>query len=339
MDPSTIQVRVTVLITLYNKSDYVEEAVESILQGTYYDLEVLVIDDASIDDGPAKVKAMTDPRIRLISAAKNGGRAAAANRGYEAARGEYIAVLDADDTAHPERLAKQVAFMDAYPEVGVCGTAACYFGAREGIDRWPATDIECRAKLLFTDPVLYGSSIIRRSVLLENNLRSNEQWQLPAEDYIFMIRVSAYTRFANLPEPLLNYRIGEQNQRHGRDPVHDKEQVCRYVFGSYGISATDEEFVLQLMFHKLKKGTFNSERVRSLWNWRSKLIAMNRSRELFPVDLFEKHVEYCWNTAYYILADDGIGPALTHMRLSGRWPMDRLMYLMKVTLRRWMRRG
>ncbi len=330
--------KVSVLMTLYNKGEFVVEAIDSILKGTYGDLEVLVMDDASTDDGPAKVRAINDPRIRLVTAAKNGGRAAAANRGYEAARGEYIAVLDADDTAHPERLAKQVTFMDAHPEVGVCGTAARYFGAREGIDRWPATDPECRAKLLFTDPVLYGSSIIRRSVLIENNLRSNEQWHLPAEDYIFMNRVSEFTQFANLPEPLLNYRIGEQNQRHGRDPVHDKEQVCRYVFGSYGIAATDEEFALQLMFHKLKKGTFNSARVRSLWNWRAKLITMNRSRQLFPVDLFEKHIAYCWDTAYYLLADDGIGAAITHMRLSGKWPLDRLVYLAKVTLKGWLGR-
>ena len=170
--------------TLYNKGEFVVEAIDSILKGTYGDFEILIMDDASTDDGPAKVKAINDPRIRLVTAEKNGGRAAAANRGYEAARGEYIAILDADDTAHPERLAQQVAFMDAIPEIGVCGTAARYFGARVGIDRWPATDRECRAKLLFTEHHHAHDGLgLDQTAVEERETRCHEQHEGRADEH------------------------------------------------------------------------------------------------------------------------------------------------------------
>ena len=91
--------KVTVLMTLYNKAPFVAEAVQSILDNTFTDLELLVVDDASTDGGLEVVRSIADPRIRLLESPVNTGRAAAANRGYDAARGEYVAVLDADDIA------------------------------------------------------------------------------------------------------------------------------------------------------------------------------------------------------------------------------------------------
>ncbi|HRH38589.1 MAG TPA: glycosyltransferase family 2 protein, partial [Flavobacteriales bacterium] len=160
--------RVTVLTTLYNKGAFVEDAIRSVLASSFADFELLVVDDASTDDGLLRARAFTDPRIRILTSETNTGRADAANRGYDAARGEYIAVLDADDIAAPDRLEKQVAFLDAHPEVGVCGSYAQTFGIRDHIATWPLTDEEARGLLLFQDPLLYGSAIIRRSVLEEH---------------------------------------------------------------------------------------------------------------------------------------------------------------------------
>ncbi|MBK7247030.1 MAG: glycosyltransferase family 2 protein [Flavobacteriales bacterium] len=94
----------------------------------------------------------------------NTGRAAAANRGYDAARGEYVAVLDADDIAHPERLAARWPFMDTHPEVGISGPPTRFWAERSGR---ALADNGCGMprKAAFGDPVLYGSSIMRRSLL------------------------------------------------------------------------------------------------------------------------------------------------------------------------------
>lgn len=328
-------VKVTVLMTLYNKAPFVAEAVRSILNGTFTDLELLVVDDASTDGGLAVVKAIADPRIRTLESPVNTGRAAAANRGYDAARGEYVAVLDADDLAHPERLARQVAFMDAHPEVGISGTAYQVLGQETPIVCWPATDAECRAKLLFGDPVLYGSSIIRRSVIEQHALRCDPTWRHPGMDYLFTVRFSPHARYANLPEALLYYRMGANNMRHARNPLEDKRRLIQEVFRTFDLPMTDAELDLELALHELFRVPFTTKRVEELHLWIQRLAALNRARRLFPADLFEAELERRWKRLFHTFADHDLGAGLAHMRLSGRWPKDRSIYMAKATFNRW----
>ncbi|HQW31108.1 MAG TPA: glycosyltransferase family 2 protein [Flavobacteriales bacterium] len=328
-------VKVTVLMTLYNKAPFVAEAVQSILDNTFTDLELLVVDDASTDGGLEVVRSIADPRIRLLESPVNTGRAAAANRGYDAARGEYVAVLDADDIAHPERLAKQVAFMDTHPEVGISGTAYQVLGRSGPVARWPTTDAECRAKLLFGDPVLYGSSIMRRSLLANHALRCDPAWRHPGMDYLFTVRFAQYTRYANLPEALLHYRMGSNNMRHERDPAEDKRRIIKEVFRIFSLPMTDPELELQLALHDLFRVPFTARHVVELRSWTRRLAAMNRERRLFPEDLFEAELERRWKRLFHHLADHDLSAGLTHLRLSGSWPMSRSTYLVKATLNRW----
>ncbi|MBL7950714.1 MAG: glycosyltransferase family 2 protein [Flavobacteriales bacterium] len=331
--------KVSVLMTLYDKGPFVEAAVRSVLEGTYADIEVLVVDDASTDDGPARVQAIGDPRVRLLRAARNGGRASAANRGYEAARGTYIAVLDADDLAAPERIAEQVAFMDTHPEVGVCGSAARSFGVYDAVSHWPLTDEECRGRMFFSDPVLYGTSMLRCSVLREHGLRSDPSWLLPAEDYLFLLKWAQHTGFANLSSVLTHYRIGEQNQRHGRDPVSDRAAVCRAVFTWFGISAGEEQLRLHLLLYKLSRVPITRADIVALDQWRIGLLRMNAQRGLFPPVHFARELQRLWSGVFHLAADAGVVPAWTHMMRCEEERGTRLLYLIKVTLRRWFGRA
>ena len=87
------------------------------------DFELVVVDDASTDNTLAMLRAIDDPRVRVIASEQNGGPIAARNRAFEHARGRYIAGLDQDDLCHPERLKRQVAYMDAHPDVVLAATA------------------------------------------------------------------------------------------------------------------------------------------------------------------------------------------------------------------------
>lgn len=322
-------------MTLYNKGPWVEEAVHSVLAQTFPDFELLVVDDASTDDGPARVKSIADPRIRLLESPVNTGRAAAANRGYDAARGEYIAVLDADDLMHPERLAKQVAFMDAHPDIGLSGTASQAIGNEDRIGRWPATDEVCRAKLLFGDPALYPSTIIRRSIVEKHHLRCNAEWLHPGMDYLFLLSFHPFTSYANLPDVLMYYRMGDNNMRHGRDPVTVKGRIIREVFRRFDLPLTEEQLVLQLALHDLIRTPFDTMQVKKLHAWTARLAGMNRERGLFPRDLFEAELQHRWQRLFHRFAEGSLSAGLAHLRLSGHWPVDRLIYLAKVTLNRW----
>ena len=326
--------RVTVLTTLYNKGPFVEEAVRSVLNNAFGDFELLVVDDASTDDGVARVRGINDPRIRIITSAENTGRAAAANRGYDLARGEYVAVLDADDVAHADRLAKQVAFMDAHPEIGVCGSYAQTFGERDHVARWPLEDEEARGLLLFQDPLLYGSCMIRRSMLEEHGIRCLSHWRTPGMDYLFLLAIAAHARTATIPEPLTSYRLGEQNFRHGHDLIEVRAKIYREVFRFYGIPVTEQDVELQLLFHQLYRELPDTRTVRALHRWAKKLKDINQERKLFTVDVFEKRLRQDWARWFYLLADKRLAAALLHLWLSGGWPGARLLYLLKVRVRK-----
>ena len=327
--------RVTVLMTLYNKGPYVEEAVRSVLAQTFADFELLVVDDASTDGGLDTVKAIGDPRIRILESAVNMGRAAAANRGYDAATGEYIAVLDADDLMHPDRLAKQVTYMDQQPEIGISGTAYRAMGLDERVGYWPSSDAECRAGLIFGDALVYGSAIMRRSIVEANGLRCNNDWRWPGMDYLFTLSFHAHARYGNLREVLLRYRMGGNNMRYGRDQYADKARIVREVFRIFELPLGGPELELQMALHDLFLQPFNAAKVHALHAWKAKLADLNRKRGLFPTALFEAELDRRFFRLFHRFADENLGAAVAHLRLSGRWPADRLSYLAKTTINRW----
>src|SRR5437868_2907435 len=111
-------------MTVYNSEEYLREAIESILGQTFTDFEFIIIDDGSTDRSADIVNSYSDTRIRFLSNSSNLGLVASLNEGIERARGEYIARMDCDDVSLPERLAKQVTFMDSRPELAASGTWA-----------------------------------------------------------------------------------------------------------------------------------------------------------------------------------------------------------------------
>ena len=319
--------RVTVLMTLYNKGRFVEDAVRSVLANSFTDLEVLVVDDGSTDEGPERVRSVRDDRVKLLTTDRNAGRPTAANRGYDAARGEFIAVLDADDLMRPDRLSKQVAFLDAHPEVGVVGSSLGVFGAQEDLWHWPETDDEARSKILFGDPVCYGTAMMRRSIVEEHHVRCDEAWLYPGMDYLFLVALSFHARFANIMEPLTQYRTGAQNMRHGRDPIEDRARTYRGLFRMLGIEASEEELQCQLMLHRMFRKPPTKAEVRALNDWIAKLERMNRQRHLFPVQGFEDELHRRWKDLFHPIADLSSGAAIAHRSLNGRWTLADLRYL------------
>ena len=199
--------RITVAMPAHNAAPYISEAVDSILGQTCRDFELLVVDDGSTDDTARRVETYADRRIRLIRLGSNQGRAAARNAALEEARGAYLAWMDADDIAMPRRLEKQAAFLEAHPDVDVCGGWLQYFHQSEALERFPATPEEVRAATVFGAAVVNGCSMLRLEVLRAHGLRFDLALER-AEDFAFWadMLLGARRRAANLPEVLLRYR-------------------------------------------------------------------------------------------------------------------------------------
>ncbi len=115
--------RVSVLMTTYNGERFLSQAIESILSQSFADLELIIVDDGSTDSSASIIRSFSarDSRVRGIFLDRNLGVAKAANRGLRATRGKYIARMDSDDLCHPDRLAKQVTYLEKYPEIFVLG--------------------------------------------------------------------------------------------------------------------------------------------------------------------------------------------------------------------------
>lgn len=316
-------------MTYFNKREFVEEALRSVLTQTYSDLELLVVDDASTDGGLDLVRAIGDPRIRIIESAVNTGRAAAANRGFDAARGDYVAILDADDVMYPERLEKQLAFMDTHIEVGALGTHVDILGTGTSMGAWKLTDRGCRGPILFGDPLWYGSAMFRRTVLEQYNLRCDPEWRTPGMDHLFLLKLGFHAQYANLPETLCAYRLGMQNMRHGRDPVADRTELTREVLRILGIRASDAQVRLQLMLHRLFSDAILAQDVHALRHWADELITLNRIHSWFPADVFEESIESRWSGVFYRFCEFGFAQGWAHLSASKAYPPDRLYYLLR----------
>jgi glycosyltransferase involved in cell wall biosynthesis len=201
---------VSVMMPVRNGASTVAGAVESIRWQSFADWELLVVDDGSTDATVAIVSAFDDPRIRLLSDGLWLGLGARLNQAVAQARGQYLARMDADDVSYPERLSRQIAFMEANPDVDLVGTRAIVFrGDGEPIGLLPFRerheDICARPWNNF--PLPHPTWLGRAEWFRRYRYRVPEV--LRAEDQDLLLRAYRDSLYACLPDVLLGYRQGE----------------------------------------------------------------------------------------------------------------------------------
>lgn len=209
---------------VYNAENYVKDAIESILNQTFTDFELLIINDGSTDNSKTIIESFSDSRIRLLNNEENTGLAKVRNRGIDEAKGEYVAWLDADDISHPLRLKKQVRFLDEHPEIGFCGTWVKTLGPKISHKwRYPTNPDFIRCRMLFDNPLATSSIMIRRKLLVGDTQHFDLNYP-PAEDYDLWERLSYLCRVTNIPKFLTKYRLHE-NQTSAKNALKQMESV------------------------------------------------------------------------------------------------------------------
>lgn len=199
---------VTVLLPVYNGAPYLAEAISSILDQSWEDLELIIINDGSTDGSGDIAKRFADSRIRYFEQ-KNAGLAATLNRGIGLARGSYIARQDADDISKPERLAKQVAYLDANAGCGLIGTWADLLrdGATSNmVLKHPTESDMIKIDLLFSNPFVHSSVMMRKDCVQVLGGYAEDSLRQPPEDFELWSRVARRYDLANIPESLVIYR-------------------------------------------------------------------------------------------------------------------------------------
>jgi glycosyltransferase involved in cell wall biosynthesis len=196
---------VTVLMAVHNESRFIVDAINSLFRQTFVDFELLIVDDASTDSTPSIIAGFTDARLRVIQNEHNLGLTASLNVGLGAAFArDYIARLDGDDVARPDRLAQQVAFLDSRPEIGIVGSSRLVVDEAGNLLYNAVAleaDREIRWRMLLGNALAHPTVILRRSLLDAHHLRYDESFRT-AQDYEMWTRLLMVTQAANLAEPL-----------------------------------------------------------------------------------------------------------------------------------------
>ncbi len=244
--------KVSVVMSVYNGLPYLESAVKSILTQTFVDFEFIILDDGSTDRTWEALQefAHQDSRIRLFANPKNMGYTRTLNEGFKHARASYIARQDADDISLPQRLERQVALLDAHPEIGLAGTRRQFIDPQDKPldipDKLTATDnASIQELLLDINCIHHGSFMFRRELL---DLIGSYAVELePAEDYDFCLRVAEVAQLANLSDALYLYRVHSTSVsklREYRQAYNKAQGLERAIYRRHGSRPPVEKFAL-----------------------------------------------------------------------------------------------
>lgn len=197
---------ISVLMPVWNRSEFLQQALDSVLAQTFEDWELLILDDGSTEDMSGVMRATRDPRIRWMSG-PHLGVAGTLNRGLDFATGQFIARMDSDDVCRPDRFAEQIRFMHEHPDIDLCGSFVDIIGKdRSGQWTYPLHHDEIQAGLLFQNCLAHPSVLFRKSSFNRHGLYYDSTY-VPAEDHEIWDRSSWLLKFAVIPDTLLSYRL------------------------------------------------------------------------------------------------------------------------------------
>lgn len=244
--------RLSVIMPMYNSAKYVGEAIESIINQTFQDWELLVINDSSTDQSPDIVReyAAKDNRIKLIDNLTGlKGEGPARNCGLDNAAGEYIAMMDSDDISLPNRLEEQVGFMDKNPRIALSGCWMQTFGASNRVWWSPPFDWSIKALLCFNNQPCGATIIFRRDTI------NDRYQQIPfGTDAIFIVKACLAHPVANLCKKLYLYRIHPESVTYTSSAYNDRKVIFLELLPlRFGFVPTPEQIDMHLaLIYKLK---------------------------------------------------------------------------------------
>lgn len=283
---------ISVILPVYNMESFIFQAVDSILKQTFESFELIIIDDASIDNTRIILDGFEDSRIIRIYNPYHTGNYRCRNQGLDIAKGKYIAVMDGDDIAHSDRLRKQHTFMESNPRYMAVGTDIEFFSESSPSCVLQRTRDEAllKVQLLKDNVCTHPTLIIRQEIFNKYGIKYNEDYEYSA-DYDLMVNISRIGAISNLPEVLLSYR------RHPGQISHAKRQA-QWVYAdqirlkqleAFKIRPSIDEIILHL---SLMKGfAIPASKHLSAVKWCNKLLTKNDMLKLYDEKFLYRFLE------------------------------------------------
>jgi glycosyltransferase involved in cell wall biosynthesis len=232
--------KVSLIMTVYNGERFLREAIESCLEQIYANIELIIIDDGSTDSSVDIINSSKDDRIVLLINESNKGQSYSRNRGIKESTGEYIAIMDADDVAYPNRIERQLYYLKSQG-ADICFSWADLIDSEGNVIGAKRTTINqnlLRAKLLFECPLIHPTAFWIKDAFVRNDLWYNEHYRY-AQDYELWSRAIRKVKFSVLGESLLKFRF--RNEASISFAKVDKQEAFRKLISDREIKLLSGE--------------------------------------------------------------------------------------------------
>ncbi len=237
---------VSIVIPVHNGERYIKESIDSCIAQTYSNIEIIVVDDKSTD-GTLDILKGYGEKITVLPVEKQNGLGNVINIGIRASKGKYIARMDADDIMYPDRILKQVEYLENNPSCVAIGGQIDIINEESEVTshrEYALDDKDLKKNRFLFQPFAHPAVTLRKSTLEEIGLYPEDMWKV--EDVKLFLILSTKGEFANLPDTVLKYRMTFQTESQSKMVEHFKltNDMRKWAIQNLNIKPTFREYVI-----------------------------------------------------------------------------------------------
>lgn len=318
---------ISVVMSTYNEENYIETSLKSILNQTFQDFEIIIVDDASTDSTREIIKGLKDERIRLLCNDENQGLTKNLNKALQHVRGRYIARMDGDDIALPKRFEKQVRYMEQHPDTMLVSCHTKSFGDSDLVAALPDKHEILRVRMLVR-PVYAHPGFMMRRELIEAGCQYNEEYRT-AQDYEFASRVSQNHKIGMVSEVLLLYRVHKKqiSAKASKQQFNNADKIRKHQLERLGVELNEQEWKdYQLLVQEASAASLDDfRRVKIIID---KMNLSNQRTGIYDVQIMEKTLKQMLYT--WIIRNKNMKYIIAFPKVCGYQAKDMVLFLGEV---------
>ena len=296
--------KVSIIVPMYNAASFLKETLDSILNQTFTNFELILIDDCSKDNTLEIANSFSDPRIYIVKNEKNLGAGGTRNKGIKLAQSTYIAFCDAEDIMFPNRLEEQYNFMEQHPDIDICGSFVKLINEQGDITgkfTFPVKHDKIAVEMFLRCAFQQSTAFIRRQSFKQSGLEYKENHY--AEDYDLWANAIKRLKFHVIPHFLMYYKISDSQIS---SISFDKQQrdanlVYKQMMEDLGVRYNEHIIELHYELAHRKRKTFPEEWIKEYETFCRECLLRNKSVKLYKDKLWRQAIIHNYKKSQYLL--------------------------------------